>query len=159
MKYDVSCSSALDWKPALAKASDPESSGNEAWAISRIPGFVPNEVQRGDRGIDGRAKLVWADAKNRDLVLAQVKGRYSANGLRDFLHVLDREKAAVGVFITLERERGRGPRALAAEAGRRSVGADRGPCCVLWSVEEMFEDGNPPGLPTLANPRTGQALL
>ena len=130
----------------------------EAWAISRIPGFVPNERQRGDRGIDGKAKLIAKDANGRDLVLAQVKGHYSAAGLDGFLHTMDREKAAVGVFITLERG-GRAARTRAAMAGKRCVGADQGSRCVLWSVEEMFDDGAPPGLPTLADPRTGQALL
>ena len=84
-------------------------------------------------------------------------GNYSVSPLRDSLHVMDREKAAAGVFITVDRQ-GRKPRAIAAEAGKRSVGADRGPRCVLLSIEEMFEDGAP-ALPTLADPRTGQALL
>ena len=130
----------------------------EAWAISRIHGFEPNERQQGDRGIDGRAKLVAKDAEGRDLVLAQVKGSYTATGMDQFLHTLDRENAAVGVFVTLDKQ-GQGARVRASRAGKRSVGADHGPRCVVWSIEEMFEEGTPADLPTLADPRTGQALL
>lgn len=53
-------------------------------------------------------------------------------------------------------------RALPMRRARRYgilIGADRDPRCVLWSIEEVFEDGHPPDLPTVADPRAGQALL
>lgn len=88
-----------------------------------------------------------------------MKGRNSATQLRDFLQVMDREKAAGGIFITLDKTGRSGAEKIAADAGRRKIGADGGPRCVLWSIEEMFEEERPPGLPTLVDPGTGQALL
>ena len=76
----------------------------ESWAVTRLPGFAPNTKQRGDGGIDGRATLALRpdDARSR-LALAQVKGgKFAATYLRDFQHVIDREKAAVGCFVTLD---------------------------------------------------------
>ena len=54
--------------------------------------------------MDGRATLA---VKPKDhpsrLALAQVKGgRFSLSQLRDFLRVQDRDRAAVGVYVTLD---------------------------------------------------------
>ena len=70
----------------------------EKWAITRIPGMVPNAVQIGDGGIDGRG-TIYGDGS---LVLAQVKGGRTVplGHVRDFRHVLTRERAACGVFTT-----------------------------------------------------------
>ena len=76
----------------------------ETWAVSQLPGFAPHTQQRGDGGIDGRATLATKpdDAPTR-LALAQVKGgRFHASHLRDFLHVIERDNAAVGCFVTLD---------------------------------------------------------
>lgn len=124
----------------------------EAWAITRIPGFAPNENQRSDRGIDGKGRLV-ADAKQ--IVLAQVKARGTIASVRDFLGVLAREKA-LGVFITLEPPP-KSWKAEAAEAGRFRLGADSYPRCQMWSIEEFFE-GIRPHLPAMLDPLTGRPM-
>ena len=71
----------------------------EKWAITRIPGLVPNQVQVGDGGLDGRGMIY----PNDGLVLAQVKGGKSVpiDHVRAFLHVIKREEAKCGVFTTL----------------------------------------------------------
>ena len=76
----------------------------ESWAVTRLPGFAPNTQQRGDGGIDGRATLALPpDDLDSRLALAQVKGgKFSVSYLRDFRHVIDREQAAVGCFVTLD---------------------------------------------------------
>lgn len=78
----------------------------EKWAISRIPGLAPNAKQRGDGGIDGRGLLLTEpDDHDSKLVLAQTKGgKFNASNLRDFLHVIERDRAAMGVYITLSRQ-------------------------------------------------------
>ena len=75
----------------------------EKWAVTRIPGFAPNAVQRGDGGIDGRA-LIYGAGKDENLCIAQVKGgKPSIDSLRAFFGMLASGKAAIGVFITLEK--------------------------------------------------------
>ena len=60
--------------------------------------------QQGDGGVDGRATLaVRPDDADSRLALAQVKGgKFTVSYLRDFRHVMTRERAAVGCFTTLE---------------------------------------------------------
>lgn len=130
----------------------------EKWAVSRIDGMVPNQKQRADAGIDGRGHLV-VEPENRDsdIVVAQVKGGKPTRGqLRDFLHVVEREDAALGVFITLDAV----PRQWQAEAsgaGVINIGASTFPRVQCWSIREHF-DGSPPKLPPLTDPYTGKEI-
>ena len=94
----------------------------ESWAITRVPGFRPNTKRGADGGTDGCARLASHPTDNdRRLVLAQVKGgeTFQAGALRDFMHVIDRDKAAIGVFITLRRVKS--PAAIAEAAGAGKV--------------------------------------
>ena len=131
----------------------------EAWAVTRISGLAPNERKVADGGIDGRGTLLAApDGLEARLVLAQVKGgAFQLGQLRDFLYVCEREGAACGVFVTLERVRSPQARALAAERGEAVSGAGRYPRVQLWSIEELFE-GRRPALPALADPQTGRPV-
>ena len=125
----------------------------EKWAVTRVPGMVPNQRQVGDGGIDGRGTLLGGG-----IVLAQVKGgKAPALGhVRDFRHVLSREDAACGVFATL------GPMSAKAKqeahgAGYLHVGANRYPKAQLWSIADYFQD-RLPMLPPLADPYTGKPM-
>ena len=132
----------------------------EKWAINRIPGFAPNQKQVGDKGIDGRATLMnkWNDL---DIALAQVKSGGLgglASDARDFLHVMDREQAVCGVFITTEKVDGRrGAHKDFANMGRFEIGAHNFPRAQFWSIEEHFE-GRQPNLPPMLNPYTGEPM-
>ncbi|MDE0347602.1 MAG: DNA methyltransferase [Boseongicola sp.] len=127
----------------------------EKWAITRIPGMVPNAVQIGDGGIDGRG-TIYGDGS---LVLAQVKGGRTVplGHVRDFRHVLARERAACGVFTTLRPITSPRARAEAKGAGYLELGASRYPAAQLWSIQDYFQD-RLPVLPPLADPYTGKAM-
>ena len=131
----------------------------ESWAITRIPGFAPNDRQRGDGGVDGRAMLLNQPENHESrLALAQVKGgAFHLSAFRDFLHVIEREDAAAGVFITLDPVSSPSARAEAREQGEIAVGAERYPRVQLWSIADFFE-GRKPSLPTLADPYRGGAV-
>ena len=130
----------------------------EKWAVTRIEGMVPNQKQRGDGGIDGRGNLVIRpDNFDSDVVLAQVKGGKPSRGqLRDFLHVVDREGAAMGIFITLE-DVSKAWHAEAVGSGEINIGASVFPRVQCWSIREFFE-GSPPRLPPLTDPYTGREI-
>ena len=132
----------------------------EAWAVTRIPGMAPNERKRGDRGIDGRGSMLEtpADMETR-LVLAQVKGgrSFQIGAFRDFLHVVEREDAALGVYVTLDGVASAQARAEARAMGTLHVGASTYPRVQLWSIEDFF-DGRSPSLPTLTDPNTGRPI-
>ena len=132
----------------------------EAWAVTRIPGMAPNERKRGDHGIDGRGSMLEKpeDASSK-LVLAQVKGgrSFQLGSLRDFLHVVERENAALGVYITVDSVKSGEARSEARAKGTVSVGASVFPRVQLWSISDFFE-GRWPNLPTLTNPYTGKPI-
>ena len=132
----------------------------EAWAVTRIPGMAPNERRRGDRGIDGRGNMLETsiDTTSR-LVLAQVKGsrNFQLCAFRDFMHVVERENAAFGVYITIDGVESGQARAGARAKGTISVGASAFPRVQLWSIRDFFE-GRWPNLPTLTDPYTGKPV-
>ena len=127
----------------------------ETWALQGISGIAPNQRAGGDRGIDGRGLT-----HDRKLVLAQVAGgrAFSMSKLRDFIHVVEREKAAIGVYVTLRKNVSAGGRAEAARLGRTKVGGETYPRVMFWSVEERFERNGRggPNLPPMRDPYTGE---
>ena len=129
----------------------------EKWAVTRIRGFAPNTVQRGDGGIDGRGKLHDPVLKN-GLCIAQVKGgKPSVNDLRAFCGSLRGGKAAMGVFITLNQWNSPAVRQCIADAGKLTIGATEYNRLVMYSIDEHFNNIRP-DLPALAHPRTGKAM-
>ena len=131
----------------------------EKWAVTRVPGLAPNDQQVGDGGIDGVGYLL-AKPENgtTDQVLAQVKGgSYKLGQLRDFLGVLEREKAAMGVYTTVNPIRAKGAHAEAAKRGKLRLGVTEYPRAQLWSIQDYF-DARMPVLPALADPYTGKPV-
>ena len=132
----------------------------EAWAVTRIPGLAPNEIKVGDGGIDGRGRM---QAKPSDydspLVLAQVKGgRPTIEQVRAFLSAMERDNAAMGVFVTLDKFGSRsGAWDETAGKGDITVGAETYPRAQLWSIAEYFDD-RMPRIPTMLDPNTGQPV-
>ncbi len=101
---------------ARALANDPNNEGRyqfEWWALSKV-GAKPTDGKSGsrkgkkgaDRGIDGIINFFEEDKKGKPMaatVIVQVKsGKVSARDIRDLKGVVEREKAAIGVLITLE---------------------------------------------------------
>jgi len=73
----------------------------EIWAVGLVGG-VPQPDRSGDKGIDG--KVYFTDLEGKlQCAVCQVKGGHLTPSLiRDFAHVIEREKAAMGYFICLE---------------------------------------------------------
>ncbi len=132
----------------------------ESWAINRLSGFVPNAKQVSDGGVDGRATLAYIpDDFDSRLGLAQVKGG-SGNllgGLRDFLHVSDRDRAAVSCFITMNEFSSREAIKEAAEHGKIHINGHPYQRMHLWSIEHFFEKRFP-NLPLMNDPYTGKPI-
>ena len=130
----------------------------EKWAVTRIHGFAPNTVQRGDEGIDGRALILNAE-KGKDLCIAQVKrGTPSVDALRAFYGKIAAGEAAIGLFITLHKQNQTPTiKKLTAKAGYIEIGGKKFKRLVMWSIAEFFQDVDPK-IPHLAHPRTGAPL-
>lgn len=130
----------------------------EKWAITCIPGMLPNSKQRGDGGVDGRGTVYNYIQGSKGLVLAQVKGgHFSLSQLRDFLHTVNREKATFGVFITLNEVTSPQARTEVQTAGKITIGANSYNKVQLWSIEDYFNKQFVK-LPPLADPYTGKGM-
>lgn len=133
----------------------------ETWAIECIAGLVSNDKQVGDSGIDGRGKI--AQVKNSqdlvsDSVVAQVKGgKFVLSQLRDFLHVVGRDKVGLGIYITLDKVTSDTAYAEAAEFGKFKIQASTFQRVQLWSIEEYF-NGVKPNIPIMLDPYTGEQI-
>ncbi len=127
-------------------------------AVTRVLGLAPNDQQVGDGGIDGVGYLFAKPEKTTDQVLAQVKGgKYKLGELRDFMGVLARERAAMGVYTTVNPISAPGAQAEAARRGNLKLGANEYPGAQLWSIQDYF-DNRMPILPALADPYTGKEV-
>ena len=74
------------------------------WAVSLLEAQPQERARRGpDRGIDGILYFIDGPRRSPQKVVLQVKGgRVSSPLIRDLKGVVEREKAAMGLFITLE---------------------------------------------------------
>jgi site-specific DNA-methyltransferase (adenine-specific) len=76
------------------------------WALGLV-GARPVEQKRGaDRGIDGRVYFHVGDRKTRQIIFSVKAGHINVSHVRDLRGVLDREKADMGVLISLEEPTG-----------------------------------------------------
>ncbi len=76
----------------------------EMWGVHLVEG-EPQEKKGGDKGIDGRIPFRELDKQLR-WGLVQVKGGSTGpSHVRDFAHVLDRERALLGLFICFKSTR------------------------------------------------------
>ena len=92
-----------------------------------------------------------------DWALAQVKGgKFKLGELRDFIHVTERDKAALGCFVTLSRISTPASKREVAELGKVRVSDHEYRRMNLWSIEEFFDDRRP-SLPLMTNPLHWQA--
>jgi hypothetical protein len=86
------------------------------WALGLV-GARPTEQKKGaDKGIDGRIYFHEGDGTTRQIILSVKAGKLHAPYLRDLRGVVDREKAAIGVLLTLD-EPTKAMRTEAASAG------------------------------------------
>ncbi len=74
------------------------------WAVSLLEAQPQSEQRRGaDRGVDGMLYFIDGQRRTPQKVVIQVKGgRVSSPQVRDLVGVVEREKAAMGLFISLE---------------------------------------------------------
>lgn len=78
------------------------------WALSLLEALPRDQGKRGaDQGVDGILHFIDGPRRNAQKVVVQVKsGHVSVAHVRDLRAVVEREKAAIGLFITLEEPTG-----------------------------------------------------
>ncbi len=76
----------------------------EKWAVLTYSNnkALINEKKGADHGIDGIAYIMEGAETFRDVLFSVKSGQSSLSQFRDFCHVVTRDNAAIGVFITLD---------------------------------------------------------
>ncbi|MFZ5452930.1 MAG: DNA methyltransferase [Thermodesulfobacteriota bacterium] len=113
----------------------------ECWALATVGARSARDKRGADRGIDGVMNL--RDEYNGEYrkIIFQVKGGHvSVSQVRDLQGVLDREKAEIGVFLTLRRPtRQMREEAAAAEPFiDQAFPQQRFPRLQILTIEEIF---------------------
>ena len=130
----------------------------ERWAVTTLPGFMPNDKQTGDGGIDGRGFMLNPPPDDKGLCVAQVKGGgFSADSMRAMLSKISGGHASMGIFVTMEKCDTPTARECIAAAGKFREGAKNFPRLLFWSMAEHFSQTRPQ-LPAMTDPGTGRAL-
>lgn len=117
------------------------------WAVSLVNAVPFAGKKKGaDSGIDG---LIYfkPEGKTTEKAIVSVKGGENVNVamIRDLAHVVDREKAKIGVFITLA-EPTRPMRTEAVKTGLYETLYGKYPKIQILTIQELF-DGKQPKIP------------
>ena len=117
------------------------------WAVSLVNAVPFAGKKKGaDSGIDG---LIYfkPEGKATEKAIVSVKGGESVNVamVRDLAHVVDREKAKIGVFITLTDSTGP-MRTEAVKTGYYETLYGKYPKIQIFTIRELFE-GKQPNIP------------
>ena len=113
----------------------------ECWALAALGARSAREKRGADRGIDGVMNLRDEYSGEYKRIILQVKGGHvTVSQVRDLKGVLDREKAEMGVFLTLKRPT-RQMREEAAAAGSfldPHFPEHRFPRLQILTIEDLF---------------------
>ena len=117
------------------------------WAVSLVNAVPFGGKKKGaDSGIDG---LIYfkPEGKTTEKAIVSVKGGDNVNVamVRDLAHVVDREKAKIGMFITLADSTGP-MRTEAVKAGFYETLYGKYPKIQILTIRELFE-GKQPNIP------------
>ena len=110
------------------------------WALGLV-GARPMEEKKGaDKGIDGRLYMTDAAGETKTILISVKGGHVTVSQLRDLRGVIERDEAAIGVFICIE-EPTAPMRKEAADAGffqTKSVSASRHPRLQILTIEDLL---------------------
>jgi len=135
IKYEVVGEPVSLPDAASLAASDPYQF--QWWALGLV-GARPVEQKKGaDQGIDGRIYFHEGPGKTKQIILSVKAGKLHAPYVRDLRGVLEREKAEIGVLISLE-EPTAPMRKEAASAGFYTSPWGKHPRIQIITVEDLL---------------------
>lgn len=110
------------------------------WALGLV-GARPMEEKKGaDKGIDGRLYMTDAAGETKTILISVKGGHVTVSQLRDLRGVIERDEAAIGVFICIETPTAP-MRKEAADAGffqTKSVSGSKHPRLQILTVEDLL---------------------
>ena len=117
MKRDYDVTGEPTTLPDAEKLAEEDKFQFQAWALGLVGARTASSANKGaDGGIDGRLYFHEGDNKPRQVILSVKGGNLKADDIRALGQVVTREKADIGVLISLQ-EPTSGMRGDAASAG------------------------------------------
>ena len=113
------------------------------WIIEAMIGGVHNPKKTADGGWDGH--LTFEHGGKKEVVLIEVKsGNVSVKNIREFIQVVAKQKADIGVFVCFEDDVTKPMRLAAKEEGyyRKDSWGDRFDKIQILTVEQLLEGDN-----------------
>jgi DNA modification methylase len=110
------------------------------WALGLVNARPMEEKRGADKGIDGRLYMTEANGQTRSIIISVKGGHVTASHVRDLRGVIEREDAALGVFITLERPTAP-MKSEAAEAGfyqTKTVSQSKHPRLQILTIQDLL---------------------
>lgn len=138
----------------LAQETEGGRIGFQDWAIEVMLNGVANEKKVADGGYDGY--LTFNMGKEKYFALIETKsGRLTVKNMREFVKVVENQKAAVGVFVCFEETVTKEMIKEAKDAGHIKLGAIEFPMdkIQILTIEDLFA-GKQPQLPGAAENET-----
>lgn len=124
------------------------------WALGLVDAQpVGGQKKKGaDAGIDGVIGFTDAQGKRERVIVSVKSGHVNASMIRDLKGTLEREKAAIALFVTLE-EPSKPMKQEAAEAGfwHSDVWNRDYPRIQILTIRELLEDDRHPDLPAFVH--------
>lgn len=128
--------------------------GFQDWVIEVLLNGVVNEKKTADGGFDGY--LTFNTHAGKQFALIETKsGKLTVKNLREFVHVIDKQKAALGIFVCFEENVTKEMIKTAKEAGHIKIANIEFPTdrIQIITIEELLR-GKQPILPGLADNET-----
>jgi hypothetical protein len=109
------------------------------WALGLVDARPVVEKKGPDQGIDGRIYFMDGDGPARQIVFSVKSGGTGVKDVRDLRGVVDREKAAIGVLLTLQQPtQPMRAEAASARSYRSPVWGREYPGIQLFTVEDLL---------------------
>lgn len=110
------------------------------WALGLAKARAIEQKKGADRGIDGRLFFHDdADGKTKQILFSVKAGHTAVNHVRDLRGVIEREKAQIGVLISLQEPTGPMKKEAAAAGFYDTAFEDRYPRIQLLTVKQLLE--------------------
>jgi site-specific DNA-methyltransferase (adenine-specific) len=124
------------------------------WALDLV-GAMPiggTRKKGADKGVDGVLTFPDRLGKMESVIVSVKSGKVNSSMVRDLVGVVQREKAAVGLFVTLEGPT-RAMRDEAAQAGLFTTAGGRDyPKIQILTIDELLNQGKAPQIPAYVLP-------
>ena len=142
-----------DMKSAVALANrqdDRTRKEFEKWAVLTYSNnrATINQKKGADRGIDGFAYFLEEGEGHRKIVLQVKSGKVKSSDIRDLYGTMTREKAAMGIFITLQEPTSKmKDEAIACGIYQHKIMGRAYPCIQIVTIREILEENKTLDIP------------